>query len=91
MGAMNRDRSYLAYQREFFERMAREDPGFRGGYWESKRRENEALMEAVKLEDAFVEGKNCTTQKQREAARREYRKHQRTFARQREAKQLLKV
>ena len=88
---MNRDRSYLAHQREFFERMAREDPGFWGGYWESQKRENEALMEAVKLEDAFVEGKNCTTQKQREAARREYRKHQRTFARQREAEQLLKV
>ena len=65
---MNRDRSYLAHQREFFERM---------------------VMEAVKLEDAFVEGKNCTTQKQRE--RREYRKHQRTLARQREAMQLLKV
>jgi hypothetical protein len=59
--------------------------------WESEKREREALMEAVKLEDACVEGKNCTTQKQRDAARREYRRHQRILARQRQAEQILKV
>ena len=48
-------------------------------------------MEAVKFEDAFVEEKNCTTQKQREAARREYRKHLRTLANQRVAEIILKV
>ena len=48
-------------------------------------------MEAVKFEDALVEEKNCTTQKQREAARREYRKHLRNLAKQREAEKLLKV
>ena len=87
---MNRDHSFLAHQQEFYEQMARE-PGFLGGYWEKQKRENEALMEAVELEDAFVEDKNCTTQKQRRAARQEYRRNQRILANQRKAEQNLKV
>jgi len=87
---MNRDRSYLARQQEFYEEMARE-PGFLGSYWEKQKRENEALIEALELEDAFVEGKNCTTQKQRRAARQEYKRNQRILANQRKAEQILKV
>ena len=90
---MIRDLSILASQQKFLEERVRENssvPSLRD-YWESKKRENEALMEAQKLEDAFVEGKKCTTQKQREAARREYRKHLRTLANQRVAEIILKV
>ena len=50
-----------------------------------------AELEAKRLEDAFVEGKNCTTRKQMEVARREYRKQIKILARQSAAEKVLKV
>ena len=50
-----------------------------------------AELEAKRLEDAFVEGKNCTTRKQMEVARREYRKQFKILARQSAAEKVLKV
>lgn len=61
-------------------------------FWEqSERTRKAAELQAKKLEDAFVAGKNCTTKKQMEEARREYRKQLRISSRQSAAEKVLKV
>ena len=61
-------------------------------FWDQRERKRKAAeLKAKKLEDAFVAGKNCTTKKQMEEARTEYRKQLRILSWQGAAEKVLKV